>query len=271
MKLDALVRFSRPHTILGTALCTGALCGGSKVFAYALPATLATNLYIVGVNQITDVPIDMINKPDLPLACNELSMLEARKVVAFALGGAIVLSTLSRSAWLSATTAASTVVGTFYSLPPQRWKKNPYSAAACIVAIRGIVANFGLGLAGGHSLQRLVPLVVYFSCFSVAIATLKDVPDCVGDAKFGGDTFVLRHGHAAATSVATFALAAATALASFSLVPALRICAAAILLGFLPLALRVHDSPDARLVKRLYARLWAAFYASYAALWSFWT
>lgn len=268
MTPDVLLRFSRPHTMLGTALCTGALCGGSRVFAYALPATLATNLYITGVNQISDVKIDAINKPNLPLPSGDMTMMEAHKVVAFALGTSIVFSTLSRSAWLSATTAVSSVVGTFYSLPPQRWKRNPWSAAACIVAIRGVVANLGLGLAAGRSVRSVVPLVVYFSLLSVSIAVLKDVPDVIGDGLYGGDTFAIRHGRATATSVATFALSAATALASFSAVHTIRICTGLALVYFLPLALHVFYSVDTTAAKLLYARLWAVFYASYAALWS---
>lgn len=269
MKLDAIVRFSRPHTMVGTALCTGALCGGSRVFAYALPATLATNLYIVGVNQIADVHIDIINKPELPLPANDMTIPDAQKIVAFALGASIVLSALSRSAWLSATTAVSTVVGTLYSLPPQRWKRNAWSAMACIVAIRGVVANIGLGLAGGRSVRSLLPLVAYFSCFSVSIAVLKDVPDAEGDAAFGGDTFVLKYGHATAVGIATAALCAAMALMALTIVAEFRIFAAIVLLGFVPLAIGVCDDPDTHLVKRLYARLWMGFYASYAAFWMF--
>ncbi|MCB0286844.1 MAG: UbiA family prenyltransferase, partial [Calditrichaeota bacterium] len=40
----------------------------------ALASCLGANIYIVGLNQITDIDIDRINKPDLPLASGIFSM-----------------------------------------------------------------------------------------------------------------------------------------------------------------------------------------------------
>src|SRR5829696_7438438 len=66
-RLRTLVEFSRPHTIIGTTL---AVCILFVLSAHAagqydlrtpllvLVASLAVNVYIVGLNQITDVDID---------------------------------------------------------------------------------------------------------------------------------------------------------------------------------------------------------------------
>ena len=43
-----------------------------------LVAALTVNIAIVGVNQITDVEIDRINKPWLPIAAGDLSLGAAR-------------------------------------------------------------------------------------------------------------------------------------------------------------------------------------------------
>jgi len=72
--IGVLWRFARPHTIIGTALSVVGLYaiseGGNGVpdLAATLLVGLMVNIAIVGVNQITDVEIDRINKPWLPIA-----------------------------------------------------------------------------------------------------------------------------------------------------------------------------------------------------------
>src|SRR5207253_263687 len=52
--------------------------------AATLVAALAVNVSIVGVNQITDVEIDRINKPYLPIAAGDLTLPQAKAIVAAA-------------------------------------------------------------------------------------------------------------------------------------------------------------------------------------------
>ena len=91
--LSDLVRFTRPHTIIATTIQVVSLfliAGGSLVLAptslgpvlLTLITCLALNIYIVGLNQITDVEIDRINKPRLPLASLEMSIRQGWIVVA---------------------------------------------------------------------------------------------------------------------------------------------------------------------------------------------
>jgi hypothetical protein len=89
-KLHALYKFTRPHTIRGTVLAsiagtTRALIDTPGAIATAnwnalLPravigmiALLLGNAYIVGINQIFDKDIDVMNKPFLPVASGEMS------------------------------------------------------------------------------------------------------------------------------------------------------------------------------------------------------
>ena len=50
------------------------------------------NVFIVGVNQITDVEIDRVNKPELPIAAGDLSPAAARRIVARAVVIPVVLA-----------------------------------------------------------------------------------------------------------------------------------------------------------------------------------
>ena len=46
-----------------------------------LVACLAANIYVVGLNQLTDIAIDQVNKPTLPLAAGTLDVFTARWIV----------------------------------------------------------------------------------------------------------------------------------------------------------------------------------------------
>uniref|UniRef100_A0A803LSD8 Uncharacterized protein n=1 Tax=Chenopodium quinoa TaxID=63459 RepID=A0A803LSD8_CHEQI len=75
--LDAFYRFSRPHTIIGTVKFSKKLSDFSPMFftgmLEAIIAALIMNIYIVGLNKISDIEIDKVNKPYLPLASGEYS------------------------------------------------------------------------------------------------------------------------------------------------------------------------------------------------------
>jgi hypothetical protein len=87
-KVDAVYKFSRPHTIRGTLLACFTGVGRALVESpSAIPmipsllpramlgvlSLLLGNLFIVGINQIYDVEIDQINKPFLPVAAGRIS------------------------------------------------------------------------------------------------------------------------------------------------------------------------------------------------------
>lgn len=210
-KLQALWRFSRPHTIYGTsasvlglyllALENGRVWhSGWGAVAIALLACLSTNVYIVGLNQLFDIDIDRVNKPKLPLASGAMSVPQGIAVVAV-LGIAGLAVSVAFNRYLFATVLLSALIGTAYSAPPVRLKRFPFFAALCIYGVRGLVVNFGLFAyfrsAFGVSVSpstSLLALVAFILVFTFAIAIFKDIPDMEGDRKFNIATFSLRLG-----------------------------------------------------------------------------
>jgi homogentisate phytyltransferase / homogentisate geranylgeranyltransferase len=215
--LDALWKFSRPHTIIGTSLSTVGLAiialaampkeaaiynlGDAVILILkALIPCLCANVYIVGLNQLEDVEIDRINKPSLPLASGAFSRKEGLAIVGITGILALVLSSFE-GIFLFVTVVASIAIGTAYSLPPIRLKRFPFWAALCIYSVRGLVINLGLFL---HFQRRLgdtayIPiqiwaLTLFVVLFAFAIAIFKDIPDAKGDRQFKIKTLTLRLG-----------------------------------------------------------------------------
>ncbi|MGL5032281.1 MAG: homogentisate phytyltransferase [Microcystaceae cyanobacterium] len=210
---SSLWQFSRPHTIIGTTLSAIALyflalanalenfnlnwfLGHLGLFFVAWIACLGGNLYIVGLNQLYDLEIDRINKPQLPLASGEFSVKQGQIIITIAGILAIVLSAIS-SKWLFTTVALSLLIGTAYSVPPLRLKRFPFLAALCILVVRGAIVNLGLFAYFNSSLELspiLIALTLFIIIFSIAIALFKDVPDTEGDQQFSIKTFSLSLG-----------------------------------------------------------------------------
>ena len=154
-----LWRFTRPHTLIGSALAIPAL----HIFAaptleaaftsksaisilYAMIPSLLMNLYITGLNQITDVEIDKVNKPNLPIAAGDLSPRAATIIVTVSLLLSLALSVLNpilSTQGLNIALWGSMILGTMYSMQPFRLKRFPLLAAFCIVAVRGTIINAG--------------------------------------------------------------------------------------------------------------------------------
>lgn len=224
--LHSLWKFSRPHTIIGTSLSVmglgfmalSTLYRGAELFGpasgslwtfypqffmligAALVPSLGANVYIVGLNQLTDIDIDRINKPDLPLASGELSPKQGAWIVAGAGLLALVLAGLQGQV-LFWTVGLSMLMGTVYSMPPIRLKRFPFWAALCIFGVRGIVVNLGfflyfrqqLGGTGAIPLKVWV-LTGFVILFAFAIAIFKDIPDKEGDLQFHIRTLTVRLG-----------------------------------------------------------------------------
>lgn len=201
--LAVLWRFSRPHTIIGTALSIGGLYAiaaaedaapGAPDLLATLVAGLAVNVAIVGVNQLTDVEIDRINKPWLPVASGELSPGAGRTIVVACTLLPLAMA-LTQGAVETVAVACGLAVGAAYSLPPLRLKRFPVAASLCITGVRSLVVNLGVYW---HFAGAIAPpvwaLCLFVLPFSFAIAILKDVPDIEGDRRFAIRTFSVRLG-----------------------------------------------------------------------------
>ncbi|PNX96134.1 homogentisate phytyltransferase chloroplastic-like, partial [Trifolium pratense] len=171
----------------------------------AVVAALFMNIYIVGLNQLSDVEIDKINKPYLPLASGEYSISTGAIIV---VSSAILVPyrfiPFFSSRPLFWALFISFVLGTAYSInvPWLRWKRFAVLAAMCILSVRAVIVQLAFFL----HIQTFVfkrpaifsrPLIfatAFMSFFSVVIALFKDIPDIEGDKIFGIQSFSVRLG-----------------------------------------------------------------------------
>lgn len=205
------IRFSRLHTVIGTTLSIVALYCLAVSFSeghaqeYALLTLtilgcLGANIYIVGLNQITDVEIDRINKPYLPLASGAFSMRLGYGIIIMSVLISLALA-IYLGKYMLLTVLLSLAFGTAYSLPPLRLKRFYFWAAFCIIAVRGLIVNLLLFLHFHFNInsQQNIPTIVWLLTaaifvYSIVIAWFKDIPDMEGDRQFKINTLTLRMG-----------------------------------------------------------------------------
>ncbi|MCE3259489.1 MAG: 4-hydroxybenzoate polyprenyltransferase-like prenyltransferase [Bacteroidetes bacterium] len=203
--LTAFWKFSRPHTVIGSAVSIITLyiilCADRERYLYlllpALITGIATNIFIVGLNQIADVEIDKINKPWLPIPAGELSVSQAKKIAFTCLGISLVIS-LCMSLFFFFLIVLASLIGWAYSMPPFHLKKHHMSAAVAISLVRGLIINLGGFVVFSSLVDRnaqlpdnLKVLTFFITLFGVVIAWFKDLPDTEGDAKFNVKTIAV--------------------------------------------------------------------------------
>ena len=220
-QLKVLWDFSRPHTIIGSIVAL------TSIFMYTLPPTLwftpsfllawitalipslLVNFYITGLNQITDIDIDKINKPYLPIPSGRLTKQNAIKLVLFSLFVSLAIATKALLP-MKLIIVIPILLGSIYSLPPFRFKRYPILAALCILTVRGIIINLGFSLYAKEAILGLptvssfsqvfdnhkdsLALSGFFSLFGLIIALMKDTPDVDGDKKNNIGTLAVRLG-----------------------------------------------------------------------------
>ena len=284
--LAVLWRFSRPHTLVGTFVsATGlyliavAVLPGSGLdhLFWVIVAGAGVNLAIVGVNQLTDIEIDRINKPHLPLAAGDLSPEAAWRIVAVCAAVPVVLA-LTQGALETAAVVAALAVGAAYSLPPVRLKRFPIAASLCISGVRSAIVNLGIyghySLAFGGTLaipDAVWALMLFVLPFSFAIAVLKDVPDMEGDRRFRIATFTVRLGprRAARLGLGALVLAYAGMIVAGPLLidgvqPVVLAAGHAAALVLLLTWARRADPSDPAAFGSFYMRVWGLFFLEYA-------
>ncbi|KAJ4958885.1 hypothetical protein NE237_025996 [Protea cynaroides] len=210
-RLNAFYLFSRPHTIIGTVVgITSVSLLPIKTIAdlsptfwmgllKALIPGILMNIYVVGVNQLFDVDIDKVNKPNLPLASGEFSMGTGVALVVLSSLMSFAMGFMFQSPPLISALLISFLLGSAYSidLPLLRWKRNAFLAAMCILTVRAIVvqlaffAHIQQYVFGRPAvLTKSVLFATVFMCFFTAvIALFKDIPDVDGDKDFGIQSF----------------------------------------------------------------------------------
>lgn len=289
--LSALARFLRPHTIIATTIQVVSLfliAGGSQVLSRAslgpvlltLITCLALNVYVVGLNQITDIEIDRINKPRLPLASQEMSVRQGWAVVILMAVAALVGGAVA-GPYLAATVVLIGFIGTVYSVPPFRLKRRSIWAALSIALARGVIANVGVALHYNHvfggledfSVPTLVVMAAFFFGFGLVIAIYKDIPDLVGDELHGIETFTVKLGPQRAFDLGRLILTVGyVGVMSVALVQlpqpngVLLLVTQGVALALFWLASRRVDLWQPGSMARFYMFLWGLFYAQYIIL-----
>lgn len=284
--LDAFWRFSRPHTIIGTSLSVLALylitiAIGDRNFSLfpllgAWFACICGNIYIVGLNQLEDIEIDKINKPNLPLASGEFSLKQGQLIVAITGILALVVAWLN-GPFLLGMVAISLAIGTAYSLPPIRLKRYPFWAALCIFSVRGTIVNLGLFLHFSSLAQtnQGIPatvwvLTLFILVFTFAIAIFKDIPDMEGDLRYNITTLTIQLGAQAVFNIALWVLT--ICYLGMILVAVTRIAAVnTIFLVITHLGILVWmwlqswavDLQDKTAIARFYQFIWKLFFIEY--------
>lgn len=295
-KTEALWHFSRPHTIYGTVLSvlsvTAVAAGYHGIPANCLRLSLLTslipalllNVYIVGLNQIHDIDIDRINKPNLPLASKAMTLGEAYTtiVLSLLLGLAFCLPPLGTNP-LRVVLIGSVILGTLYSAPPFRVKRFAALASACILSVRGVLINIGFFLhATKFSRTMTRPIIppaltfaaIFFTLFGIIIALLKDVPDIQGDRLFGIRTFSVKLGARTIFNTCVSILVFNFIIAAIFYGLIAKSFAVKILTVVLHSALAMHlfrksrgvDPSDRAQVTKYYMLSWKAFYTEYLLL-----
>jgi homogentisate phytyltransferase / homogentisate geranylgeranyltransferase len=286
-----LWRFSRPHTIVGTVVsvaglfaialdATGGADAGTAAFHlfWTLVAGVSVNVFIVGINQITDVDIDRVNKPWLPIAAGDLSLERAWLIVAAA-GALPVVLALTQGPLELAAVLAALAIGTAYSVPPARLKRFPVVASLCVSGVRSAIVNLGvaahftsaLGDGGATIPPGVWALTAFVLPFSLAIAILKDVPDAEGDRAHRILTFTVRHGGRAVLraglavlTLAYLGMAVLGPLLVDGADPVLLAGGHLAALAALWAAARSADPADVTKFTRFYLRVWLLFFLEYA-------
>lgn len=280
--LYAFWKFSRPHTVIGTSLSVLGLylivLGSNHqllphpiVLIAPLVACLCGNVYIVGLNQLEDISIDRINKPQLPLASGEFSVWQGRLIVMITGIIAIVVAA-SQSPYLLGMVSLSLAIGTLYSLPPIRLKRFPFWASLCIFTVRGMIVNLGLFLHFNQGFPipaKVWALTLFILVFTFAIAIFKDMPDTEGDRQYNIRTLTLKLGQRPVFNLARAVLSACY-LSIVAIAPFLPgVNAPFLILSHLmalsSLWLRSYkiDLQDKAEVTRFYQFIWKLFFLEY--------
>jgi homogentisate phytyltransferase / homogentisate geranylgeranyltransferase len=297
-KLKILWDFSRPHTIVGSvvSICTLWLLSIPKneyadhwaLLFLTLLAGIACNVFIVGLNQLIDIDLDKINKPNLPLASGALTIAHGKRIIILALAIALItaFATSTVLGWLIFVILC---IGIAYSVPPIQLKKHHLPAALSITLVRGLLVNFGMHLHFTFVLQQLsfadylkswwhhlpaalLVLTSFVIAFSIAIAWFKDLPDTKGDKAFHFKTLAIlyspRFALYSGIILVSFAYFIAIAWSYFTANYFLWCCHGIAFFGFLFNVYKVNLEV-ATSVSRFYMLFWIFFFAEYLffAIW----
>ncbi|KAK9078911.1 hypothetical protein SSX86_002970 [Deinandra increscens subsp. villosa] len=214
--LGVIYKYSRAYTLKGTVLsiisisflAVQNLSDFTPSFVLgvlqAIVGGCLANLYVVGINQLSDIEIDKVNKPYLPLASGELPvktgilLTSSYAFLGFCVGWSVNSWPLKLGLFLWY------AFGTAYSvdMPLLRWKRIPALAAMCLWSVQGAIIPILFHLHAqtcirGRSLlvsKHAIFVFGFMSIYGIVIALFKDIPDVEGDKIDGINSFALQFG-----------------------------------------------------------------------------
>lgn len=218
------LRLTRPFTLLMPALgmLTGgfiALGAGARppagvpvlVASVGLRIALGTLMAAVlngasnVLNQVCDLEIDRINKPDRVLPAGELTTRQAMRYSVALYVTAVALSVLV--GWTCAAIVLVTAFATWaYSAPPLRLKRRLLVSNLTIAIPRGMLLKVaGWSAVGSIVSSELWFIAMIFGVFVFGAVSTKDFSDVEGDRQHGCVTLPIRYGsRTAALLIAPF-------------------------------------------------------------------
>lgn len=208
-----LYRFSRPESTLGSMVMSTAIALAllpalphePMVFAKIVACILAMSLWTIaghGINQIYDLPVDRINKPDFPLPSGVMSIQQAWVI---SLGTGVIGSLLAwwvMPLWLSPFFVGFMIGATLvYCVPrfgSQTVRQSPWLTKLLGVTFRGVVypattflTVWGLASTLDTGWIYLAFLLTFAVLFCIGMNTFEDIPDMRGDREGGYRSFAL--------------------------------------------------------------------------------
>jgi homogentisate phytyltransferase / homogentisate geranylgeranyltransferase len=294
-----LYRFSRPESTLGSAvMCTAiavavlpAIPYDTIIFAKVTACILSLSLWTIaghGINQIYDLPVDRINKPDFPLPSGIMTIQQAWIV---SIGTGVIGSLLAWWAmplWLAlGFVGFMTWASAAYSVPrfgSRTVRNSPLLPKLLTICFRAIVypttaflTVWYLTPAQSLGLVYLAFILTFAVLFCVGMNTFEDIPDMKGDLEGGYSSFALALGvtrtawicgAAFTCSFLGLSLWILTSPQSFRVLPGLAV-EALLLLVFTTKFVRLLSSslqPDGEGAKPFYIFLWRLYALQYLSL-----
>lgn len=217
MSASAFIGIARPHNavvagltaLIGYLIATGTLTPPSLLLGVVVALITAGGNVI---NDVFDVEIDRINRPDRPIPAGEISLAGAKAYTVTLFAGGLALATLTTPLCF-AIALANTVVLVAYAV---RLKKTPFLGNVAVAYLTASVFLFGGAFAGIEGLVRNLSLAAITFLATIAREVLKDAEDVDGDAAGGAHTLPMVVGIRRA---GVFAFACACGAVAVSLLP----------------------------------------------------
>ncbi|WP_332449206.1 geranylgeranylglycerol-phosphate geranylgeranyltransferase [Methanoculleus sp.] len=189
MSASAFIRITRPHNavvagltaLIGYLIATGTLTLPSLLLAVVVALITAGGNVI---NDVYDVEIDRINRPERPIPAGEISLAGAKAYTAVLFAGGLLAAALTTPLCFAIALANSIILIAYAA----RLKGIPALGNLAVAYLTGSVFLFGGAFAGVEGLVQNLLLAAITFLATLAREVLKDAEDVDGDAAGGART-----------------------------------------------------------------------------------